>query len=57
MAGVKPERSGKFALALKNAIALSAAGRVLAYMPLDQFFLRRMKLLGGAIVSLVHILS
>lgn len=38
MAGVKPERSGKFALALKNAIALSAAGRVLAYTPLDQFF-------------------
>lgn len=27
MAGVKPEHSGKFALALKNAIALQAAGR------------------------------
>lgn len=37
MAGVKPERSGKFALALKNAISLQA-GHVLAYMPLDQFF-------------------
>lgn len=38
MAGVKPEHSGKFALAFKNAISLQAAGHVLAYKPLNQFF-------------------
>lgn len=30
MAGVKPKHSGKFALALNNAIALQAAGHALA---------------------------